>query len=777
MVEGSDRIRTSSFWSKLILAAVSLFLIAGLFASGCYAEEFYSHSEKVDPLLGYLIDRNQRLLREGRDGVDLGTFSGSIEVYEDGRAVGRKTKLEGSANEEVAKKTLGIDYRRDQKLGILVKFKDTSSFVVRPGLTLISRVGRIATGLGGLQVISSLADDPEVEYISPSKPVRPLLNESLPLVGADKLHSTPPVDRGEGVLIGVVDSGIDYDHLDFRVDRDDAVPGEETSRISFIWDQTDDYSSSPSGFAYGTEYSNYDIEQDILSDDGPATGNVREEDLVGHGTHVAGIAAGDGSSSTSGYVGMAPASTIVAVKTNFSTSSVIDGVSYIADKANDLGKSGIVTNLSLGTQFGPHDGTSLFESALNQLVTKDHLITVSAGNSGDRKVHYGHDFSSGEERTLEVSVPEYSPLTNTSDFFTLDGYYDSGGNLFVQVEGPNGDLTQPIEKGESASYDLTGGSVLISNGSSGLNNDNEIYVRVGDLDGNSPPDTGNWTVRIGGISEARLDIWIADNLLGGSYRFLEFPQGDTTMTIAEPGNAENLLTVGSFNSRNSWGSYSIGGFPIGELSSFSSKGPTRDGRVKPDIIAPGAWVVSTLAESATVQNYLKVPDGKHWALAGTSMAAPHAAGAVALIWRASSELTASEVNDLLEQTADDEGYLSPSDSRGWGKLDARAGVYGSGISVEDIERDLWVRATPNPAEDYVDFFFNYPENSEKLKIQVYNVLGKAVKVIEREQLTGNFKYRWNLKDNRGVPLANGLYIYLIRTGNARSDLSRLVVRR
>ncbi|MEF8836784.1 MAG: S8 family serine peptidase [Candidatus Bipolaricaulota bacterium] len=764
---------------KKRVAFVVLFVLftAGVVSLFGYSGERYSHSERVDPLLGYLIERDRQLRHEGKEGVDLSALSGSLEVYRGGSAEGSTIGIQGSKRGEVPRKTVGLDYRREERLGILVKFREPTSFVNKPGLSLISRNGTIATGLGELEAISALVEDPEVEYVAPSKPVRPLLDESLPLVGADTLHSTSPVDRGEGVLIGVVDSGIDYDHLDFRVNRDDSVSGEETSRISYIWDQTDGFSSSPQGYAYGSEYDNHDIEEDIRNDEGPSSGNVREKDVVGHGTHVTGIAAGDGSSSNSRYVGMAPAASIVSVKTNFSTSSIIDGVSYIADRADDLGKASVVTNLSLGTQFGPHDGTSLFESALNNLASKDHLITVSAGNSGDKKIHHGHDIAQGEELTFEVSLPSYSPSGGTSDYFTLDGFYDPWGNLSVQLQGPNGDVTEPISAGEAASYDLTGGSVLISNGSSDLNGDNEIYVRVGDLDGNSPPDPGVWTIWVSGISGARLDIWVAENLLGGEYRDLEFSNGDTKMTIAEPGNADNLVTVGSFNSRNSWGSYSVGGFPIGELSSFSSTGPTRDGRIKPDLVAPGAWVVSTLAESASVQNYLKVPDGKHWALAGTSMSAPHVAGSGALIWRASSELTASEVSELLIQTADGSGYLTPDDSWGWGKLDAKASVYGSGMPVEDLEEKLWVRATPNPAEDHVDFFFNHPNNPDELKIQVYNVLGKLVKTIEEDQLSGKLKYRWSLRDDRGVSLANGLYVYLIRTGSSRSDLSRLVIRR
>ncbi|MFB6214649.1 MAG: S8 family serine peptidase, partial [Candidatus Bipolaricaulia bacterium] len=333
------------FRRKKWVAFIVLFVLftAGVVSPFGYSGERYSRSERVDPLLGYLIERNQKLKREGKEGVDLSALSGSLEVYRGGSTGGRTVGIEGSKRGEIARKTVGLEYRREDRLGILVKFREPTSFVNKPGLTLISRTGTIATGLGDLEAISALIEDPEVEYVAPSKPVRPLLDESLPLVGADTLHSTPPVDRGKGMLIGVVDSGIDYDHLDFRVDREDSVSGEETSRISFIWDQTDGFSSSPPGYAYGSEYDSHDIEEDIRNNEGPSSGNVREKDVVGHGTHVTGIAAGDGSSSTSGYVGMAPAASIVAVKTNFSTSSIIDGVSYIADRADDLGKAGVVT--------------------------------------------------------------------------------------------------------------------------------------------------------------------------------------------------------------------------------------------------------------------------------------------------------------------------------------------------------------------------------------------------------------------------------------------------
>ena len=134
----------------------------------------------------------------------------------------------------------------------------------------------------------------------------------------------PPSVVGRGVIIGAVDTGIDYTHLDFRYDAD-GDGFEESSRILNIWDQT-------SGF-FGTYYSKAEIESDLAFDFGPGEGIVRQADDDGHGTHVMATAAGDGSSSGAGFVGVAPGAQLIAVKTPFYTSDILAGAAYIFERA------------------------------------------------------------------------------------------------------------------------------------------------------------------------------------------------------------------------------------------------------------------------------------------------------------------------------------------------------------------------------------------------------------------------------------------------------------
>lgn len=736
----------------------------------------YRKVEKADPIIAYILDRQRRASNLSNGELQLDSLIGSIDLFRNNLFFPTSAGIKGaySGNRIMDQ---GLGKTDTYGIGVIVKFTKPATYVDIPGLTIISTMGEVATAIANVNAISSLLAANNVEYLASSRPVYSLLTESVPAVDAASLHNTQPMDRGEGVLIGIVDSGIDYDHLDFRRDEDGQIPGEETSRISFIWDQTDGYGSPPNGYSYGSEYSKSQIEQDIRSGLGPTDGTVREMDEEGHGTHVAGIAGGDGSSSDLGFVGMAPDSSLISVKTTFSTSSVLDGVSYVRQKAYELGRPVVVTNLSLGTQYGPHDGTSLFEQALTDLSSDDHIIVVSAGNSGDKKIHLGVDTYPGMSAEYSIYLPVYSPSSETSDHFNLDGYYDSGGNIEAKVIGPDHAETEWVGKGESASFVMSSGSVLISNGPSTITGDNQLFVRVGDLQPNTPPDPGNWRLRIRAASACRLDMWVSSNLLGNVYREVEFSEGNSEMTVAEPGNARNVITVGSFNTRNSWDGESAFGYPIGNLSDYSSKGPTRDGRVKPDISAPGAWVVSTLSGSANVDDFYLVSDGLHWSMAGTSVSAPHVAGATALVWYAVPEYTGAEVIDRLCEAADSEGGFLPNNEWGWGKLNAGKSVFSAGISSDELAEDLWVRATPNPAEEYVDLFYSYPEGTEDLRIEIYNILGKVVKNIDRSELTDGLKYRWYLKNDDGIPLANGLYIYLIRIEDQRSDLSRLVIRR
>ncbi len=205
-----------------------------------------------------------------------------------------------------------------------------------------------------LDQISRLSKLGSVRRVTLAKKYKPLLDLSVPEIHADQLQNgkyNGTSYTGKHVILGFIDTGIDWTHLDFRT-----TDSTKKSRVLWIWDQTTT-GGSPSPFTYGTGYTQAQINAEL----GITPPNiVKEVDDDGHGTHVAGIAAGNGSSSISAYIGVAPQADIVFVKTTFFDTDIIDGITYIVKKAAAAGEP-FVINLSLGSQQGAHDGTDPME--------------------------------------------------------------------------------------------------------------------------------------------------------------------------------------------------------------------------------------------------------------------------------------------------------------------------------------------------------------------------------------------------------------------------------
>ncbi len=242
-----------------------------------------------------------------------------------------------------------------------------------------------------LDQIARLSKLGSVRRVALAKKFKPLLDISVPEIHADQLQSgvyNGTHYTGKNVIVGFVDTGIDWSHLDFR-----STTSSKQSRILWIWDQTDSGTSHPAGFNYGVEYSQAEINNEL----GNTPPNVvKEIDEDGHGSHVAGIAAGNGSSSISAYVGVAPEADIVFVKTTFYDTDIIDGITYIANKAKAMGEP-FVINLSLGSQEGAHDGTDPMEADIDEVVTTTpgSAVVIAAGNDGSNPIHVDGSVSQG----------------------------------------------------------------------------------------------------------------------------------------------------------------------------------------------------------------------------------------------------------------------------------------------------------------------------------------------------------------------------------------------
>jgi minor extracellular serine protease Vpr len=536
------------------------------------------------------------------------------------------------------------------------------------GVQVRTDLGDIKTAFIPEASLAAVTHLPSVTRVEGAVQVETNHSLSVPATGASSLRGPPYVFaglNGLGIVVGDVDSGVDWTHPDF-------ITNSGFSRILRIWDQTDAIGPPPGAFGYGSEWSNVDIDN----------GLCREVDTDGHGSHVLGSIGGDGSHTGNGrpafqYNGMAPRADLMMVKTTFFTNAVVDGVDYIFQQA---GSTPAVVNLSLGSQYGPHDGTSTFEQALNLLSGHGRLVTKSAGNDNNSGWH------------AEVFATPAAPVTARllssaagNGAIAVTGWYDQADNVTVQLITPNGTVVGPVTQGNTAYQNVVNqGTIYIENGATPSNSgDHEIYLQF-DSSGGFPVAAGNWDIRVVGVSVptgGEVDLWRFYSSVPSAFPFFSIGLVNDEL-VGEPGNADSVCTVGAWTTRKTWiaidgGTYNYtGATNPGFLAPFSSPGPTRDGRLKPDITAPGTAIISVKSAQAAFPAPLIDRDGVHAILQGTSMSAPHAAGAVALIMQSKGALWPSQVKQIIQNSAlsDFQTGAVPNNVWGWGKLNLEAPV-------------------------------------------------------------------------------------------------------
>jgi len=594
-----------------------------------------------------------------------------MELSQHGLAPGQTGASPGGTRPKSALKTISVLIHHTSKAdGTLKRWIETRGGTVRVHTDVTS------TALLTMDQIISLATQPSVRYLSLPSKVHPLLNASVPEIRADQITAPPSGSvlpgayTGQDVIVGVVDTGIDWRHEDFVTD-------DGTSRILCLWDQTDNRGPSPgSPFTYGTEYS-----QETISRALSGSGSVYEKDTHGHGTHVTGIAASNGLAE-GGYAGVAPEADLIIVKCTFWVDDVETGIDYIARKAQALGKPCVI-NLSLGTHYGPHDGSSHFCQTLDQVSGQGVVIVVAAGNEGSAVNHLGYAASSTERDS-----PFY--FNNGVRDGYVDIWYDQGSEVDFKVQAfnltgtkladtgwvpPGSTITRDIQSAVTTFGDVEVDATETQNP---MNNARHVVIhanraRKGDIDESAI----RFLLHTRGSGS--FDAWIDGGYFSTSTHGTEF-SGNSEKTVGLPGTSSRAITVANYVTKNSWTNYSGGTRThwesLGALTTSSSKGPSRREDLtglKPELAAPGTYIASALSDNSSTSSSNKTPDGKHFLIHGTSMAAPHVTGTIALMLQAQPELTPEEVETYLTGQArqdDQVGDTIPNYSWGYGKLDS-----------------------------------------------------------------------------------------------------------
>ncbi len=632
-----------------------------------------------------------------------------------------------------------------------------------------------------LRRLHQIAGTIGLELIEYGAPMEIMLDESRNDIGADDVQKGNGLERsytGKGVIVGIIDTGIDIYHPDFLSSNT-----EDGTRILSIWDTTlepEDNEDYPSGFDYGVEYTKENINAALEDGNGQ---NIRTRDSNGHGTHVAGITAGNGKKGSGVYTGIAPDAELVIVRvpsSGISGSHVIDGMNYIFSLADEMEKPAVV-NLSFGGHGGAHDGTTPYEKAITDYSKEPgRAVVVASGNSGNQKIHTGGIVSPSDTAVMSMVIDDYN-ASNSNYAINLLWYenLDEQGigpfpteTINLTIVSPNGN-TLSVESGDEDSKSTDDGKIIIESYGKNEKDARLFYIEITDTEDDKAPAAGAWDIVLehaSGDGNVQYNMWNITQSFGNGLALQPTTGREFTVTI--PGTAEGAVTVGAYTTKNTWtdinGTIRSSSEVLEDIASFSGGGPTRDNRLKPNITAPGHMIAAAYSDDASFSSTRQVEPEGYVVLEGTSMAAPHITGTVALLFESDPGLNTEQIKQLLASTARTDDYTGsvPNTTWGYGKVDVYDAIIESGaiVTVDKMEKDVPNSYTlkqnyPNPFNPVTIIRYGIPVRSHVI-LEIYNAIGQLIATpVDQEQDAGNYEITFDASH-----LPSGLYFYRMDAG-------------
>ena len=680
----------------------------------------------------------------------------------------------------------------DEQVTLILKADDESakSKVKKIGGSIGTDLGLFFTATIPAKNIIELLKIEEISNVHKGPSYRSMNLGAKQKIGADKVHQglggLKSAYTGKGVVVGIIDSGIDFTHPDFR-DPDDP----SKSKIAYLWNQTDNSGSAPSNFAYGSLRTKADIEAELQKNEPEIEGEYWDPFFgVGHGTHVAGSAIGNR--------GIAPEATVIVVTVDAEDGgALVDAANFINNRAKELGMPCII-NASWGTHLHPSDGFDFMSFFYDQLLAANPQLGIcaAAGNSGPDGVFWGGNIVRDTVYTGKVVLE-----TGRTHFYVEN---NNLGNLKLQihVDSVTIDATDPafgftfqknVGSTESTSFsdllraDVTTDTFFHSSGEIAA----IITIDSRDISADEPgypnsefvvtiDDRANWLDfdnEKDKIDFFRFEVTGSGRFYGKfdanppnmtqplrhGYSLKNYATTGNVFNIISPAVAFNVLAVGSYTNRGQITDVNGTIIPApnveGDLANTSSAGPTLNNRLKPEITAPGAMVLSSLSRNFSEgvgiidQLYGTDPLGGNPAApdllkSGTSMAAPMVTGSIALMWQANPDLTFNEIKNLIIATASKDNFTeavqaTPNPGWGYGKLNALSAVIEAEklynpLTVNNLET-TGIQISPNPASDELNINF-LKSQVEIFSFSISDVSGKQLHYQHFEKPLSEIKF-------------------------------------